>query len=346
MIWEASEMRTISKFVLLLCIINSILTANQSKHPYAGSWSTATVQANNVTEYKFTSKIASSGGRGTEVNYHVFYPTQLKRYRGPVPTLVWLHGSFSSLKGIKPLSTYFQRAIDEGKLKPMAVVFPHGLNQSLWVNSKDGKYPVEDVLINELLPDLKNHFNYRPDRIKPMIAGFSMGGYGAARLGLKYSNLFSSIIAIAAGPLDENFRTLESNSESRDLLLQHVFGGSMQYYRRVNPRGEALEFSKNTYGKEKLNLHIICGDKDFTVGHNQRFAEYLTEIGIKHKYTMLPGVDHNMQQVFQTGSDQIFDSLNQQISSSTRKLSKKRNQLRNKRGRQSRRLSMGRRGSN
>ena len=236
--------------------------------------------------------------------------------------------------------------MDEGKLKPMAVVFPHGLNQSLWVNSKDGKYPVEDVLINELLPDLKNHFNYRPDRIKPMIAGFSMGGYGAARLGLKYSNLFSSIIAIAAGPLDENFRTLVSNSKSRDLLLQHVFGGSMQYYRRVNPRGEALEFSKKIYGKEKLSLHIICGDKDFTVGHNQRFAEYLNEIGIKHKYTMLLGVNHNMQEVFQTGSDQIFSSLNQQISSSTRKLSKKHNQLRNKLGRQSRRLSIGRRGSN
>ena len=41
--------------------------------------------------------------------------------------------------------------------------------------------------------------------------------------------------------------------------MQHVFGGSMQYYRRVNPRGEAL-ISKNTYGKEKLNLHIICRD--------------------------------------------------------------------------------------
>ena len=336
-------MRTISKFVLLLCIINSILTANQSKHPYAGGWLTPTVQVNNVTEYKFTSRIMSKGGRKTEVNYHVFYPTQLKRYRGPVPTLVWLHGSFSSLKGIKPLSTYLQKAMDEGKLKPMAVVFPHGFNQSLWVNSKDGKYLVEDVLMNELLPDLKNHFNYRPDRIKPMIAGFSMGGYGAARLGLKYSNLFSGIIAIAGGPLDENFRTLESNSESRDLLMQHVFGGSMQYYRRVNPRGEALEFSKNTYGKEKLNLHVICGDKDFTAEHNQRFVEYLNELGIKHKYTVLPGVEHNMKQVFGVGSDKIFDTLNQQISSSMRKLSKKRNQSRSNRGRQNRRSSMGRR---
>ena len=100
-------MRTISKFVLLLCIVNTILTANQSRHPYAGSWSTPTVQANNVTEYKFTSKILSNSVRGTEVNYHVFYPTQLKRYTAPVPTLVWLHGSFSSLRGIKPFSKYF-----------------------------------------------------------------------------------------------------------------------------------------------------------------------------------------------------------------------------------------------
>ena len=102
----------------------------------------------------------------------------------------------------------------------------------------------------------------------------------------------------------------------------------MQYYRRVNPRGEALEFSKNTYDKEKLNLNIICGDQHFTFRHNQRFTEYLNKIGIKHKYTVLPSVDHNMQQVFEKGSEQIFDSLNQQISSSVSKLSKKRNQLR------------------
>ena len=61
--------------------------------------------------------------------------------------------------------------------------------------------------------------------------------------------------------------------------------------------------------KKKLNLHIICGDKDFTAEHNQRFVEYLNELGIKHKYTVLPGVEHNMKQVFGVGSDQIFDSF-------------------------------------
>ena len=60
--------------------------------------------------------------------------------------------------------------------------------------------------MNELLPDLKNHLNYRPDRIKPMIAGFSMGGYGAAGVRSEIFEFILRYTAIAGGPLDENFR--------------------------------------------------------------------------------------------------------------------------------------------
>jgi len=290
----------------------------QSKHPYHGGWSTPAVQAQNVTQYSFQSRYARD-----MVNYHVFMPTQLKTYTGPVPTLIWLHGSFSSLKGIKPFAGYIQKAIDNRQIQPMAVVFPHGMNQSLWVDSKDGSVPMEQVLIKELIPDLKNHFNFRPDRVKPIISGFSMGGYGSARLYFKYPELFSAGIALAAGPLNENFETTSGNRGQREVLLEEIFGGSMDYYRRVNPRGEALKFSKRQ-AKPYTKFAIICGDRDKTYKENERFHEYLNELKIRHRYIVAPGVDHNMQQVLNSVGDQFLKLLKGVVSSSLSKYKKNR----------------------
>lgn len=299
--------------VIYLAGISFSLCAKKNTDPYAGGWSTELVQAENVTQYRFRSKIVKE-----EVTYHVFMPTQFGSYTGPIPTLIWLHGSFATLSSIKPLSTYLQKAMDEKRLKPMAVVFPNGINQSLWVNSRDGRFPVEDVLVKELIPDLKNHFNFLPTRIKPMLAGFSMGGYGAARLTFKYPYLFSKTIAIAGGPLNEDFKTTSSNESQREVLLADIFGYDMNYYRAVNPRGEALKFSKNSY-KPNLNLTIIVGDVDKTFEENERFSEYLNELQIKHDYIVLPGVDHSMVQVFKAGGNEIFEILNQEISQANRK---------------------------
>ena len=330
--YKEAKMQKIKKIIgILVCIAGfaSISFSQKSRLPYDGGWSTQAVDAQNVKQYGFRSKLVKQ-----LVNYHVFIPKQLRSYTGPMPTLIWLHGSFSTLQGIKPISTYFQKAMDEKKLRPMVIVFPHGLNQSLWVNSKSGKYPVEDVLVKEIIPDLKNHFNFRPDRVKPMIAGFSMGGYGAARLHIKYPELFSNAIAIAGGPLNEDFKTTSGNEQQREILLREVFDGDMNYYRSVNPRGEALKVSKKTY-KPNLSLAIVVGDKDKTFEENKRFSNYLNKLRIKHQYTVLQNVDHNMKQVFQVGSEQIFQILNQQITQSLRKF-KSRRQSRQNRSRRSR----------
>lgn len=311
------RIKTLNSIVIVLSVLISQLWAGNSKMPYDCDWHTAAVQANNVQQYTFHSKIVKQ-----TVSYHVFMPSQLNSYTGPVPTLIWLHGSFSTLQGIEPFSNYLQKAMDEGRLKPMAVVFPNGLNQSLWVNSKNAKYPVEDVLMTEMLPDLKNHFNYQPNRIKPKIAGFSMGGYGAARLLFKFPNVFEGAIAIASGPLNENFVTTSSNKNQREVLLDQIFDGDMNYYLNVNPRGEALKFSKASY-RQKLNFTIVVGEIDKTFQENQRFSEYLNDLGIKHTFITLPGVDHEMPQVLKAGEQEIFDIWNGQISTSLKKYRKK-----------------------
>ena len=70
-----------------------------------------------------------------------------------------------------------------------------------------------------------------------IIEGFSMGGYGAARLGFKYPQLFASISILAAGPLDMDFAGPRAIADPamRERVLKTTFGGDLDYYRSQNP---------------------------------------------------------------------------------------------------------------
>ena len=68
-----------------------------------------------------------------------------------------------------------------------------GLPRSLWADSKDGAAPVETVFIKEVITDVDRAFRTVASREGRILEGFSMGGYGAARLGFKYPQIFAGI---------------------------------------------------------------------------------------------------------------------------------------------------------
>ena len=129
-----------------------------------------------------------SAAAKAKVSYHLYTPEAYdteKEQRFPV--LYWLHGTGGGRAGIAPLSAFFDRAIREGKIPPMLIVFPNGLATSMWCDSKDGSVPMETVVVKELVPHVDATFRTVAAREGRLIEGFSMGGYGAARLGLQVS---------------------------------------------------------------------------------------------------------------------------------------------------------------
>ncbi|MFZ4650768.1 MAG: alpha/beta hydrolase-fold protein [Rubrivivax sp.] len=70
-------------------------------------------------------------------------------------------------------------------------MFVNGLPARLWADSKDGASPVETVLIREVIPGVDRSFRTQASREGRILEGFSMGGYGAARLGFKHPELFA-----------------------------------------------------------------------------------------------------------------------------------------------------------
>jgi len=256
-------------------------------------WTTPAVTAPRVQYRTFSSAVAQAA-----VSYHVYTPAQYdsgttRRF----PVLYWLHGSGGGLGGIAPLSAYFDQAIRAGRIPPVLVVFPNGMSSSMWVDSKDGRVPMERMLIRDLVPQVDATFRTIATRSGRLLEGFSMGGYGAARLGLLYPELFGAMAMLAAGPLDLEFdgpRAI-SNPAERAQILRDVYGNDMDYFRAVNPFTIAEQYAATIRGTPRAltRFRQLIGDRDFTLPANEAFRLHVDGLRIAHEYTLVPGIGHD-----------------------------------------------------
>ena len=166
-------------------------------------------------------------------------------------------------------TSVFDDAIRKDKIPPMLIVFPNGMASSMWCDSKDGKVRMEQVVIQELLPLVDRDFRTIGKREGRVIEGFSMGGYGAARLGFKYSELFGTVSILAGAPLDLEFKGPRAvgNPKERERILQNTFGGDIDYYNSQSPLTLAEKYS--TTVKDKARVRMAVGTRDNTADLNR-----------------------------------------------------------------------------
>lgn len=233
-------------------------------------------------------------------SFHLYTPAEaatdpVRRF----PVLYYLHGSGGGLKGIGPLSAWFDGAMASGKMPPMFVVFPNGLASSLWCDSKDGRMPIETMVMKELIPHMDGHWPTRTNRESRLLEGFSMGGFGAARLGFKYPHVFGAVSILAGGPLDLEFvgpRALENPAE-RERILKETFGGDVMDFRSKHPLtlAQALDSS----WREKQTRRVLVGSRDATRDLNLALSATMKHLGIVHEVVEVAGVGHDTLGLFQ-----------------------------------------------
>ena len=69
----------------------------------------------------------------------------------------------------------------------------------------DGTVPMESVVIDDLIPEVDTSLRTIASRRGRVIEGFSMGGAGSGRLGLRRPDLFAGISMLGAGPMQLDF---------------------------------------------------------------------------------------------------------------------------------------------
>jgi poly(3-hydroxybutyrate) depolymerase len=262
------------------------------------AWITEEVQAPRVSFHTFDSAAAK-----TKASFHLYTPLAYERgSERRFPVVYWLHGSGGGLRGIPRVAAHFDAAIEAGKIPPCLVVFVNGLAEGMYVDWKDSSVPLETIIVKELVPHIDATYRTIATRNGRLLDGYSMGGYGAARLGFKYTDLFRAVSIMGGGPLQaELVQAPRAGRQRAAEVLKQVYGGDQEYFKSVSPRRIA-EQNAEAIIKGSL-VRLVVGDQDETFIPNRDFHEHLDRLKIPHTWTVLPGVDHNPMKTLEALGD-------------------------------------------
>src|SRR5262249_54780144 len=179
-----------------------------------------------------------------------------------------------------------ERAIREGRVSPFLGIVVNGLASSFYVDSKDGKTPVESLIMKDLLPHVDA--SYPTDGVR-LVEGFSMGGRGATYLAFKYPEQFRGVADFAGAIHDWDFF-------GQLRTVAKLFADSRSF-------DEAWPFTlarKNAAGIRsnlKAGVYIAVGDADTGRGNtydwNVKLHQTLDELKVPNELHVVKDVRHS-----------------------------------------------------
>ena len=198
----------------------------------------------------------------------------------PLDIVILLHGVYGShwawaLKaGVHKTA---HRLIEQGKMRPMVLVMPsdglYGDGSGYLPHQTENfeKWIAEDVItaVREQVAGVRETSNI-------FIAGLSMGGYGAMRLGAKYPTVFRS------------FSGHSSITEFSQMALFLEGNDDRELSRNVLSKESVLECI--LANKDRLPyFRFDCGTEDLLIDFNRKLHSRLQENDIQHHYAEFPG---------------------------------------------------------
>ena len=215
------------------------------------------------------------------------FPGMPEREKGrPYKTLYLLHGVFGNYTDWV-CGTRIQRFAEENDL---AVVMPSGDN-AFYVDQPAANNFYGKFIGEELVELTRKMFPLSRRREDTFIGGLSMGGYGAMRNGLKYSDTFGYIVALSAALQMEEMASRTGDDgffiESRS-YAEACFGDlSKLLDSDKNPKWLVNEQIKA--GKPLPRIYMACGDRDSLLTANEDMAAFLKEQGADVTFEVGPG---------------------------------------------------------
>ena len=225
--------------------------------------------------------------------------------RGPFPTVYLLHGYTGSRTDYLTQSGIAQWA----QRHRCAVFMPDGGN-FFYLDCEAMGEDYGRLIGEELVEATRGMFNLSCRREDTVIAGLSMGGFGAIINGLRYPEVFGSVIAMSSALIVEDII-------SGRIEKEHLPSVPLSYYRTVfGPADQVANSVKDPVFLAKKDLEkgcfprlfLSCGTEDFLWRNNLSFHEELEKMGYPHTFWTAPGV-HNFDfwnQALPAGLDWCF----------------------------------------
>lgn len=239
-------------------------------------------------------------GANTQGSYLIYLPPGYERDNSKrFPVIYWLHGGFGNARQGEWAVQYYDAAIKANAMPETIIVLVQALPVGWYVDSKDGKRPIEQVVIRNLIPHVDSTFHTIPQKEGRGIEGHSMGGYGALHLGLKYPNLFGAIFSVAPSIL----RDIREEPRYR---TYDTFGDDQNYYEEASPWNLA-KVNLSILNKEKTQLLILAGEHDSQLLSTlNEYHDWLIKLGISHTYTVVDGAGHDYRDILEGYKQNTF----------------------------------------
>jgi len=227
------------------------------------------------------------------VNVNVILPADKLHFPGepetdprPFRTLYLLHGVFGSqvdwVNG-----TNIQRYAEE---KDLCVVMPAGENM-FYVDQEASHALYGQFVGQELVALTRKMFPLSDRREDTFIAGLSMGGYGALRNGLKYSDTFGYIGGLSVANIVEGIekRTNDTDGFLASRAYAESFFGDLDKVAKSDKNIKWIARKLHDDKKELPRLFIACGVDDSLLEINRDLRDTLRGYGFSVDYTEAPG---------------------------------------------------------
>jgi putative tributyrin esterase len=207
----------------------------------------------------------------------VYVPKEMDEIHTP-PLVILLHGVYGShwawaAKGNAHITV--ERLVQERKIRPMILAMPSdGLwgDGSAYVPHKTENY--EQWIVEEVIAVMKEQFPTLGEDPTVFIAGLSMGGFGALRLGAKYPKVFTAFSGLSSithfsqmKHFVADFEALSQRAQEKDGVLDW-----MLYNRHLLPP-----------------FRFDCGTDDVLIAYNRQLHSELITQQIEHLYEEFPG---------------------------------------------------------
>ena len=214
------------------------------------------------------------------------FPGMPEREDKPYKTLYLLHGVFGNCTDWV-CGSRIQRYAEEHDL---VVIMPSGDN-AFYVDQPGGNNFYGEFIGKELVELTRKMFPLSRKKEDTFIGGLSMGGFGALRNGLKYSDTFGCIISLS-GAL--HLEQMAARTEDAPFFLESksyaeaCFGDLTKVLESDrNPRWLVKQLKKA--GKDLPRIYMACGDQDGLLPVNQDMAAFLKEQDADVTFEIGPG---------------------------------------------------------
>lgn len=192
-------------------------------------------------------------------------------HRGiPYKTLYLLHGIYGNSTSWLTSSNIMRYAEERN----LAIVMPDGEN-SFYIDHPDYMNRHSEYVGRELVEMTRQMFPLSDKREDTWLGGFSMGGYGALRNGLKYSDTFGIVIGLSSACRLESLMG-GGNGVTPSAYIRAMFGEGDVLHSDMNPLWIAQELVRA--GKPLPQLYLSCGEQDFLYADNVKFVEELRKL--------------------------------------------------------------------